>query len=274
MLLFTLTEVRGDADPLRVGVTPSPPFSFEQEGAWTGISIELWEAIAGELDISYVLKPLTVSELITALREGDADVGAAALFTTAERERFMDFSHSFYSGGLSVATQAAHRSPWEVFLAVLVRREFLGVILVLGLVLLAVGFAAWLAERASNPGQFPADPVRGIGSGFWFSAVTMTTVGYGDKSPISLPGRIIALIWMFASILLISTFTGAIASALTVTTLTPGSRASTTCTTPGSARWRARRPRFIWRGKGFGSKPTQIRPPVSRRCAKVGWTDS
>jgi ABC-type amino acid transport substrate-binding protein len=47
----------------------------------------------------------------------------------------------------------------------------------------------------------------------------MTTVGYGDKAPITLGGRILALIWMFAAIIIISTFTAAITSSLTVTQL-------------------------------------------------------
>ena len=44
----------------------------------------------------------------------------------------------------------------------------------------------------------------------------MTTVGYGDKAPVTLGGRLVALVWMFASILLIAGFTASIASALTV----------------------------------------------------------
>jgi ABC-type amino acid transport substrate-binding protein len=44
----------------------------------------------------------------------------------------------------------------------------------------------------------------------------MTTVGYGDKAPVTLTGRLIALVWMFSSIIVISGFTAAIASSLTV----------------------------------------------------------
>ena len=43
----------------------------------------------------------------------------------------------------------------------------------------------------------------------------MTTVGYGDKAPRTIGGRIVALVWMFAAIIIISSFTAAIASALT-----------------------------------------------------------
>ena len=44
----------------------------------------------------------------------------------------------------------------------------------------------------------------------------MTTVGYGDKAPVTLAGRIIGLVWMFTSIIVISGFTASITSSLTV----------------------------------------------------------
>ena len=47
----------------------------------------------------------------------------------------------------------------------------------------------------------------------------MTTVGYGDKAPVSLAGRIIALVWMFAGLIMVASFTAAITSSLTVSNL-------------------------------------------------------
>jgi ABC-type amino acid transport substrate-binding protein len=42
----------------------------------------------------------------------------------------------------------------------------------------------------------------------------MTTVGYGDKAPITVAGRLLAIIWMFTSLLMISVFTASVASLL------------------------------------------------------------
>jgi ABC-type amino acid transport substrate-binding protein len=82
-----------------------------------------------------------------------------------------------------------------------------------------VGLLVWWFERRKNPEQFGGGAARGIGSGFWWSAVTMTTVGYGDKAPLSFWGRLLALVWMFAAIIIISSFTAAITSSLTVNKL-------------------------------------------------------
>ncbi|MEL7219865.1 MAG: transporter substrate-binding domain-containing protein, partial [Bacteroidota bacterium] len=56
-----------------------------------------------------------------------------------------------------------------------------------------------------------------------WSVVTMTTVGYGDKTPKSRGGKIIALIWMFSGLLFISGITASIASTLTVNQLSASS---------------------------------------------------
>jgi len=82
--------------------------------------------------------------------------------------------------------------------------------------LLIVGIGVWLFERKYNPEHFGGSTVQGIGAGFWFSAVTMATVGYGDKHPKTIGGRIVSLIWMFTAVILVSLFTATITSMLTV----------------------------------------------------------
>jgi voltage-gated potassium channel len=47
----------------------------------------------------------------------------------------------------------------------------------------------------------------------WWGYVTITTVGYGDKYPVTLPGRIIGIFLLTAGVALFSVFTGFIANA-------------------------------------------------------------
>lgn len=221
-LLPAMAGLFAQAAPMTVGVTPSPPFSMEgEDGQWEGLSVDLWRALAEDLGIEYELRPVDLAEALQGLEGGELDVVAAALTVNAERERVMDFSHAFHDAGLSIATPVRERSAFLAFLRSLFSWEFALALGALGVLLLGVGALVWLAERKANPEQFGGDPVRGLGSGFWWSAVTMTTVGYGDKAPLSFAGRIVGLVWMFASIVVISGFTGALASALTVSGLTP-----------------------------------------------------
>ena len=57
------------------------------------------------------------------------------------------------------------------------------------------GIAEYLAEY-----NYPGANITNLGDALWWSVVTITTVGYGDFTPISLFGRIIAVIVMFAGI--------------------------------------------------------------------------
>jgi len=138
---------------------------------------------------------------------------------TAEREAAFDFTHPFYQTGLSITIPSTPEQGLLASLVGLVTWEFLSVVLSLGALLLGVGFVLWLFERKRNPEQFGGSSAEGIGSGFWWAAVTMTTVGYGDKAPVSLVGRIVALVWMFAGLIMVASFTAAITSSLTVSNL-------------------------------------------------------
>ena len=63
--------------------------------------------------------------------------------------------------------------------------------------------------------QFETSPEANIKSpvdAFWWAYVTITTVGYGDKFPVSPEGRIVACILMTAGVGLFGTVTGFVAS--------------------------------------------------------------
>lgn len=212
-----------DAAPAPVGLVvatrEAPPFAMRRaDGTWEGITIDLLRQVGQALDLEFELVAMELDDMLAAVADGEADAAAAALTITAEREIGLDFSHPFYASGLGIA--APSRPEFSLFAALrrLVSPAFLQTAMALLAILALVGGAVWLVERGRNE-QFPRAPVAGIGSGLWWSAVTMTTVGYGDKAPLTVPGRIIGLVWMFASIIIISGFTAAIATSLTVTRL-------------------------------------------------------
>lgn len=226
IILFILVSgvVTAEANPdtsthpkLLVGTKHIPPFAIKTEdGNWAGISIDLWKQIAGELKLDYELRELSLDELLGGLRTNSIEVAVAALTVTAEREKNIDFTHPFHTSGLGIAVSTKSKAGWLMVAERFISLTFFKVVTALLAVLFIAGFLVWVFERKSNADQFGGDPPKGLGAAFWWSAVTMTTVGYGDKAPKTVGGRIVALVWMFTSIIIISSFTAAITSALTV----------------------------------------------------------
>lgn len=207
---------------LIVATKEAPPFAFKDDkGQWVGITIDLWEAMAKELGYDYEYREYDLTGVLDAVASGEADVGAAAISVTADRAQRMDFTHTYFGSALGIATSYKKSGIWSELARRIFTWNFLSAILALMAVLLGAGALVWLAERKHNAEHFGGKPLHGLGAAFWWSAVTMTTVGYGDKAPVTLAGRVVGLIWMFTSIVIISGFTGAIATALTVGSLTP-----------------------------------------------------
>ena len=203
-------------DTLTIGIKESPPFVHHNaDGELVGISVWLWQRIAADLNIPYRYKQMNLDQLIQELKNDQVDLSINPLTVTSERIGTMDFSQPFIISSSAVGVTNDKDNSILSFLFSLFSFEFLKVIFFLFIVIFVFGFLAWLFERKHNPEEFE-NSLRGIGSGIWWSAVTMTTVGYGDKSPRSLGGRIIALIWMFTAIVIISGFTASIASSLMV----------------------------------------------------------
>ena len=207
---------------LVVATMELPPFSMKDtDGRWTGLTIELWEAIATRLGLKYVYRELTLPEALQAIESGDADIGAAAFSVTADRAKHMNFTHTYFGSDLGIATSFHKVDFWTLLLDRLVSWQAAKTLLVFLLILMVAALLLWIFEHRKNPDQFGGKPVAGLAAAFWWTAVTMTTVGYGDKAPITASGRAVAFVWMFTSIIIISLATGAFATVMTVHQLSP-----------------------------------------------------
>lgn len=223
LLFYSIILSKVTDDKIIVGTKIAEPFVIQSsDGSWNGISFELWNNIAKDLNIEYEVRSYNLENLIKAVANNKIDIAVSPLTITSEREKLFDFTHAYYTTGLSIAVK--NKSEDDVFSIVknIFSIKFVKVVLLIILVLFAVGFIVWLFERKKNADEFGDGLSKGLGSSFWWAAVTMTTVGYGDKSPKTFGGRAIALVWMFAGLIIISGFTAAIASALTVKQLDVG----------------------------------------------------
>lgn len=197
-----------------IATKEAPPFAMlGADNQWHGLSITLWEVMSQQMGIKFRYEEASLAQMIEGVVDGRFDASISAITITHERERLVDFSHPFYSTGYGIVVPRASSNWWSM-LSRLSSMAFLRVMGCLILLLTFVGLCFWLAERRKNRNEFRPG-IQGIGDGFWFSAVTMTTTGYGDMAPRSWAGRLVGLVWMFTALLITSTFTGTIASSLT-----------------------------------------------------------
>ncbi|WP_197530773.1 transporter substrate-binding domain-containing protein [Bythopirellula polymerisocia] len=204
-----------------------PPFAMKnKDDDWSGISIDLLREInvefqnEAEHDVTLDIREMSLNEMLAAVEAGEVELAAAAITVNYEREKRMDFTHTFFSSGLGIAvgTHQQIDSRAAILTAVL-SKTFLRIVMGLFTALFISAIAVYYFERRQNKEQFGGGAIRGIGAGLWWAAVTLTTVGYGDKVPKTVPGKFIGLIWMFAGLFIIASFTAAVTSALTLTKL-------------------------------------------------------
>jgi polar amino acid transport system substrate-binding protein len=201
---------------LIVGTKEAPPFAMKDaQGAWTGLSVELWQHMAEKLGLKYrLVEEPTVQSLVGSTARGDYDLSVAAITITAERERLVDFSQPFYGTGLGIAVSTKPPSVWREIARTMTSFGFLQAVGALVGVALLVGFLIWLFERKHNE-DFGGSPARGLGASIWWSAEAMTQASTGHRGPRTLAGRSLAILWMVASIIAIAVFTASVTTALT-----------------------------------------------------------
>ena len=215
LVLFPEIVANSANQEIKVGFEIKAPFIIKNNEHFEGVCIDLWEKVADSLNIKYTTQVFTLDGLIRAVENGEIDLAVSPLTVTASRIKRVGFSQPYYITNLAFATRAEKDKGWVDFFSDLFSMNFLKAFSTLFFIILIFGTVVWLTERKRNPNQF-REGMKGVGDGIWWSAVTMSTVGYGDKSPITPAGRVLSMIWMFTAVIVISGLTASISSSLTV----------------------------------------------------------
>ncbi len=218
MLLQPVVLLADSPAILRVGFAIQEPFTIEKEGKYTGLSIDLWKQIADSLNYKYELRKYEEKEMLDLLKNGDLDVAISPLTVTPSRIKEFHFTQPYYITNLAFASTAHKGSALVEFLKDVFSVNFFKALAPLVIIVFMFGAVVWVLERKRNRQQFRKGS-KGLIDGVWWSATTMTTVGYGDKAPITIGGRILGVIWMFTAVIVISSLTASIASSLTISKL-------------------------------------------------------
>ena len=178
------------AQDLRVVTVTRTPFSQVENAADTGFSIDLWDAIAQELGMTYQIdRVATFSGMLEEVEAGRADVGAANISITADRETRMDFSQPIFASGLRVMIPAeqAGGSIWSVLWS----KDLAMVALAAFALLVGGGMLMWRFERHAQE-YFKGDARDKFFPSFWWALNLVVNGGFEERVPRTILGRIFA----------------------------------------------------------------------------------
>ena len=233
---------------LRVAARILPPFVIYEDRSYSGFEVALVRLIGAQLGLQveiYVVD--TVAKQMDDIARGVAQVGLGGVAVTGPREELVDFSLPILDTGLTVMapTHGSQGLGDRIlgFLRAIGSSDLPWLMAVFGVVVLVAAHMIWWLERNHNP-DFAVPYRRGIWDSFYWSVVTMSTVGYGDKVARGRWGRGFALVWIALGTLVFASFTASIASSLAVNELRgdisgaadlPGHRVATVSGSAGDA---------------------------------------
>jgi polar amino acid transport system substrate-binding protein len=208
---------------LVVAVMFAPPFSMQDEdGAWTGITVDLWKQIAEDLDLKYEFKKVDLKGLLAGLEDGTLDVGATGLGITAPREEKFDFSTPYLVANEAVAVNADQQPNLiQLFRRAFFNWSLLGLFLFIVLVMVGGGAILWMLEHKGNSDHYGGNTKKSFGRSVFWSIIVLSghdlphSIGWSTDSPTTSAARIFGMIWMAVGVLLVSLFTATAASQLT-----------------------------------------------------------
>ena len=217
-MVCALGAEQRETEPLRVAVYEVPPYGYvDTDGLISGVSVDLWRRVAEQMEWSFKLIPVSdIDSILSGLEQGRFDAAIGAITITAERAARVDFSYPAHRSGVAIAVRKETGPLFALMSYGTALSELSPLIIIILTMLVLIGVAMWFIERrAHSAGQAPESSVVTLRDGLYWAVVTMTTVGYGDKTPKTTGGRIIAIVWMLGSVALVSLLSTSLVSRLT-----------------------------------------------------------
>jgi voltage-gated potassium channel len=90
------------------------------------------------------------------------------------------------------------------------RNSIVSAVYILSIAILITSCFAYYAEAGVQPEKFGSIP-----DAMWWSIITLTTVGYGDVSPITPLGKFVGVFTAFAGVCTVAVLTGIVATSFT-----------------------------------------------------------
>jgi len=204
------------AEPLKVAVIQSPPFTEFSGGVWTGYAVDLWEKIAemNQWAFTYTEFP-TPEAALAAIQAGKIQVLVNDTDITSERQRVMDFSHPFFRSGLQIMVVEDRPRTFGRLASEILGLGNLRILWIAGGVVAVFTVLVTLFERRHNP-DFPKKWADGFADAF-YNVISVTLTGKSVyKGFPGVLGRLVMVGWMLLGLFVVAYVTSSITTAMTV----------------------------------------------------------
>lgn len=213
-------ELPDARQPVRVGVYVSPPFVIQEKDHFTGMAIELWQALADAqgLQSQYQSFP-TVRALIDATASGKVDIAVTNLTITQGRAQRIDFTYPWFDAGLRIMVDEHQGTGFLEVVSGLSQSGFLRAYAWIAFVVLAATVMLTLFDRRFDP-NFPRRWRDGAAESFFAVMSVAAGKASGRKNAFGWVGRVWQGLWLVCGIAVLAFVTSSVTSVMTTLSLT------------------------------------------------------
>ena len=208
---------------LTVGVYVSPPFVEDRDnGAHSGMAIELWETVAEQLGLTfhYTEYP-TFGALVRATASGEVDAAVTNLTITRDRAETIAFTQPWYDAGLRIMVPDQGGGGFRGVLNGLQDAGHLRAYAWLLSIIVLATIGLTLFDRRFDP-DHPRRWRDGVAESFYHVMSIVTSGRIARKNLFGWVGRIWQAIWLAVGVAVIAYITSSVTSVMTAVSLTRG----------------------------------------------------
>ncbi|WP_417711711.1 transporter substrate-binding domain-containing protein [Roseibium aggregatum] len=220
----TLAVAQDPAPELKqivVGVHESPPFVMIEGEEVTGMAVDLWEYIAGEIGVEYTYKPYdTVGQLVDAVSTEEVDLAVTNLTITEKRAARFDFTQPWFDAGLRIMVSETPHVGFRGLIEGLHDAGYLKAYGWLAFIILISTIGMTIFDRKFDK-DFPGRWTEGVAESF-YSVMSVVTSGKSPKRKnlFGWVGRIWQALWLVCGIAVMAYVTSSVTSVMTSLSIT------------------------------------------------------
>ncbi len=209
-------ERLGETPKILVGIHESPPFVMVESDDVSGMAVDLWEYIAGEMGVEYEYKSYdTVTQLVDAVAAEEIDLAVTNLTITEKRAARFDFTQPWFDAGLRILVSETPHVGFSGVIEGLKDAGYLKSYAWLALIIVVSTIGMTVFDRRFDK-DFPKKWTEGTAESF-YSVMSVVTSGKAPKRKnlFGWVGRIWQGLWLVCGIAVMAYVTSSVTSVMT-----------------------------------------------------------